>query len=830
MEIKVSEELNSIISYARQEAMRTGNYTIDPDHLYLGMLRHRDNNACAVLEKFGVNIEEFKRVIDERIFTAETISYSEIEHITFSRSSQNILSFTILEATREKSRTATPWHLLLALSMDIRNCGTNYLRSAGVDYERLATYGRQNSPSPEAEDEDEEERVEARYATAGEGSQERQGRKTALQEFGHDITEAAKKGKLDPTVGREEEIGRVLQILGRRRKNNPMLVGDPGVGKTAIVEGIAMKIASGNAPSDLLNKKIISLDMASVVAGTKYRGEFEKRLKAIIKEITDSPDIIIFMDEFHTIVGAGSAEGTLDAANILKPALARGEIRCIGATTFDEFSKIVEKDKALDRRFQKVAVMPTSVAESISILQNIRENYETHHGVKYSEKALEDCVKLGERYITDRCLPDKAIDILDEAGSMVHLRNSVTGGQPAPTAQENIPIVTASDIALVVSKMTGIPTGRIIESEGTKLTNLVSTLKSRVIGQDSAVETLAKAISRNRVGLKNPNKPVGTFLFIGPTGVGKTLLAKVLAETLFDSVDNMIRLDMSEYMEKFNVSRLIGAPPGYVGYGEGGQLSEKVRRRPYSVVLLDEIEKAHHDVFNLLLQIMDEGRLTDSNGRSVDFRNTVLIMTSNAGSRETEQYGEGLGFTTAQSNVGAAKRAIVEKNLKQLFPPEFLGRIDETVYFNPLSEEDMGKITNIELKDLGARLSESGIRLQVSPAAKRLIISGGNPKFGARPLKGAIRKYIEDPVTEYIISNGLLYGRDAKPLEITLKVGLSPDKQNTCVYSDSGAELTAETAKTTKVDAEAQVQKVLDELYVDNFKSHLIDPVDEYTK
>ncbi len=845
MEIKISEELNSIISFARQEAMRTGNYTIEPDHLYLGILRHRDNNACAVLEKFGLNIEEFKRVIDEKIFTAETISYSEIEHITFSRGSQNILSFTILEATRERARTATPWHLLLALSMDIRSCGTSYLRSAAVDYERLVAYGRQHNPTPETEDEDDDEKVESGMKNKDDG-REHPHKKTALQEFGRDITEMAKNGKLDPTVGREDEIERVLQILGRRRKNNPMLVGDAGVGKTAIVEGIAMKIASGNAPADLLNKKIISLDMTAVVAGTKYRGEFEKRLKTIIKEITESPDIIIFMDEFHTIVGAGSAEGTLDAANILKPALARGEIRCIGATTFEEFSKRVEKDKALDRRFQKVTVMPTSIAESISILQNIQKIYERHHGVKYSDKALENCVKLSERYITDRFLPDKAIDVLDEAGSMVHLRNSMIGakdaaaqtpqdGVPPVVAEEkqtNVPLVTADDVALVVSRMTGIPTGRIAESESSKLSNMAALLKSRVIGQDNAVETLVKSISRNRIGLKDPNKPVGAFLFIGPTGVGKTLLAKVLAEYLFDSADNLIRLDMSEYNDKFSTTRLFGPPPGYVGYEEGGQLTEKVKRKPYSVVLFDEIEKAHPDVVNVLLQIMGEGRLTDNKGQTVDLRNTVLIMTSNAGNRAAEQYGEGLGFTTSRSNGDAAKRAIVEKDLKKLFPPEFLGRIDEIVHFNALSEEDMDKITDIELRNLADRLLESGIRLQVSPAVKKLLIDRGDPKFGARPVQGSIRKLIEDPVTEYIIANGLLNDRDSatKPLEITLYVNLSPDGQDTRISSDAGAGTPPEAIRTTKEDAEAQVQKVLDELYVDNFKPHLINHVDEYTQ
>ncbi len=852
MEIKISEDLNAIISYARQEAMRTGNYTIRPDHLYLGILRHRDNEACDALVQFDVDIDDLKRSIDESIFTSETIPYTDSEHVSFSRTAQNVLSFTILEASRASSRTACPRHLLLALAMDSTSAGTGYLRDVDVDYPRITSYfrrstlfadgmsGRRN-PSDDSDTVGEDGLSESRRerdGDAGEGTDRQDGRtgspdgergrepggerraqtvrKSLLEEFGFDMTRAAAQGLLDPTVGREDEMERVLQILGRRRKNNPMLVGDPGVGKTAIVEGIATRIAAGKVPPDLIGKRIISLDIASVVAGTKYRGEFEKRIKAIIKEITETPDTILFMDEFHTIVGAGSAEGSLDAANIMKPALARGEIHCIGATTFDEFAKIVEKDKSLDRRFQKVTVQPTGIDQTVFILESIRENYEKHHGVKYTVQAIEDCVKMSERYITDRCLPDKAIDILDEAGSMVHLR-SASGAASGPAAKDGTassarsqkddslragdpPIVTTDDIAAVVSKMTGIPTGHVLRSEGSRLLNMPSALKARIIGQDDAVDTLVRAIRRNRAGIRNPSHPIGVFMFVGPTGVGKTLLAKALAEYLFDSEDNLIRVDMSEYMEKFNVSRLIGAPPGYVGYNEGGQLSEKVRRRPYSVVLMDEIEKAHPDVFNILLQIMDEGRLTDSNGRLVDFRNTVIIMTSNAGSRESAEYGKGLGFTTAVTNVDAAKKAIVEKSLRRTFPPEFLGRIDEPIFFNPLGHEELCRILDIEIKELSDRLADFGLKLQVTEAAKRMTVNSDyNPKFGARPLKRAIRKYIEDPVSEYILSHDLLSAKLAEPL--TIKVGVSHDRQGTCVY--------------------------LSELYVDDFQAHLADHVNE---
>ena len=592
-------------------------------------------------------------------------------------------------------------------------------------------------------------------------------KKSPLEEFGYDITQAAKEGKLDPLVGRENEIQRVIQILGRRRKNNPMLVGDPGVGKSAIVEGIAIKIVNGDIPPVLADKRLISLDLGSIVAGTKYRGDFEKRLKSIINEAAANPDVILFIDEFHTIVGAGGASGSLDAANMLKPALARGEIQCIGATTMEEFRKIVEKDGALDRRFQKIVVERTDIQQSISILDKLKTNYEKYHNVAYSDEAIEACVRMSERYITDRCLPDKAIDVMDETGSMVRLKN-----------QKKTAVVTADDVAAVISKMTGIPSGQIAESEGVRLMKMGEKLRNRIIGQDEAIDKVVRAIQRGRAGIKDPGKPIGTFIFFGQTGVGKTHLAKALAEYLFDSEENMVRLDMSEYMEKFNVSRLIGAPPGYVGFEEGGQLSERVRRKPYCVVLLDEIEKAHPDVFNLLLQVMDEGRLTDSTGRTVSFRNTILIMTSNVGSRELDEYGSGVGFSTSVKNVQGNRKNVLEKAVRKAFPPEFINRIDEQVFFRPLDKDDISKIIDIELKGLRNRVRETGFEISVTPSAKRFVAEMGyDPSFGARPLKRAVRKYIEDPVSECIISNRIFGGKGTGKL----RVSLSKDKDSTVV-------------------------------------------------
>ena len=775
MEISISDELNSIINFSREEAMRTGSFGIAPDHLFLGILRHRENTAVDALRGAMIDIEEMKQFIDEKIFTNEHIPYSEIDKVSFSRGAQNVLSFTILEATKLRSAQASSQHLLLALCKVGSSYGSTYLHDQGIDYGHIYKYLDRNElldkdtadMNESSEAEDETPRIHIR-AVAEEKQEEPQ--ISPLEEFGYDITQTAREGKLDPLVGREDEIQRVIQILGRRRKNNPMLVGDPGVGKSAIVEGIAIKIVIGDIPPSLADKRLISLDLGSIVAGTKYRGDFEKRLKSIINEVAANPDVILFIDEFHTIVGAGGASGSLDAANMLKPALARGDIQCIGATTLDEFRKIVEKDGALDRRFQKIMVEHTDIQHSISILDRLKTNYEKHHNVIYTDEAIEACVRMSDRYITDRCLPDKAIDAMDEAGSMVRLKNPKKTGH-----------VTAEDVASIISKMTGIPSGRIAEGEGNKLMKMRAKLQGRIIGQDDAIDKVVRAIQRNRAGIKDPGKPIGTFLFFGPTGVGKTQLAKALAEYLFDSEENMVRLDMSEYMEKFNVSRLIGAGPGYVGFEEGGQLSERVRRKPYCVVLLDEIEKAHPDVFNVLLQVMDEGRLTDSNGRTVSFRNTIVIMTSNVGSRELEEYGSGVGFNTAGRNVQGNRKAVLEKAVRKAFPPEFINRVDEQIFFNSLTKEDIEKIIDIELKGLKSRVKEAGFELNVTPAAKRFVAEAGyDPSYGARPLKRAIQKHIEDPVSEHIIMSRMMSGKK----ELThskIRVSISDDKESTAV-------------------------------------------------
>ena len=771
MEISISDELNSIINYSREEAMRTGSYGIAPDHLFLGMIRHSENTGCDALRGLGCDLSEMKQFIDSRVFTNEHIPYSEIENITFSRGAQNALSFTILEATKYKSAQASSQHLLLALCRAGGSYGSTYLKDTGIEYGNVFRYLDRNDMLDRAKEnenasEDEEEVPQIRIRAVREDGEEVK-QTSPLEEFGYDITQAAREGKLDPLVGRENEIQRVIQILGRRRKNNPMLVGDPGVGKSAIVEGIAIKIVNGDIPPVLADKRLISLDLGSIVAGTKYRGDFEKRLKSIINETAANPDVILFIDEFHTIVGAGGASGSLDAANMLKPALARGEIQCIGATTMEEFRKIVEKDGALDRRFQKITVERTDIAHTISILERLKTNYEKYHNVTYSPEAIEACVRMSERYITDRCLPDKAIDVMDETGSMVRLKNL-----------KKTACVSAADVAVMISKMTGIPSGQVAESEGARLMKMGNNLRSRIIGQDEAIDKVVRAIQRGRAGIKDPGKPIGTFIFFGQTGVGKTQLAKAIAEYLFDSEENMIRLDMSEYMEKFNVSRLIGAPPGYVGFEEGGQLSERVRRKPYCVVLLDEIEKAHPDVFNLLLQVMDEGRLTDSTGRTVSFKNTILIMTSNVGSRELDEYGSGVGFSTSVKNVEGNRKHVLEKAVKKAFPPEFINRVDEQVFFRPLDKDDIARIIDIELKGLRNRVKEAGFEISISPSAKRFVADAGyDPSFGARPLKRAIRKYIEDPVSECIISHRMFGGKGTGKL----KVGLSKDKESTVV-------------------------------------------------
>ena len=778
MEIKISDELNGIISYAREEAMRTGSYGIGPDHLFLGIIRHVDNLAYETLDGLDVSPSDIKKFIDSKIFTSEHIPYSELGNITFSRAAQNTLSLTVMEATRLGSREASSQHLLLALCRTTGSYGQAYLRNLGVDYSRLLSYmgkngmlkgsdkGREQSDDGEDTEEEEEE------ARGEQSTREKEKeKKDELEEFGYDLTRAAREGKLDPVVGRETEISRVIEILGRRKKNNPMLIGEPGVGKSAIVEGIALRIASGGVASDLLKKRIMSLDIASVVAGTKYRGDFEKRVRRIISIASNDPNLILFIDEFHTIVGAGGAGGSLDAANMLKPALARGEIQCIGATTMKEFRKIVEKDGALDRRFQKIIVEPTDVPQTLAILKKIKFNYEDYHSVTYSDEALEACARLTDRYIMDKSLPDKAVDVLDEAGSMVHLK-----------ARGRSNVVTEEDIATIVSKVTGIPVNKVAESEGNRIMRMKTRLRGRIIGQDTAIDTIVSAIQRNRAGLKDPGRPIGSFLFFGPTGVGKTQLAKCIAEYLFDSEDNMVRIDMSEYMEKFSISRLIGAPPGYVGYGEGGQLTEPVRRKPYCVVLLDEIEKAHPGVFNLLLQVIDDGRLTDSESRTVSFKNTILIMTSNVGSREVQEYGKGVGFSTAGKDIVRDRQNVLEKAVKKMFPPEFINRVDEKVFFNALTKEDIEQIIDIEIKGLKKRAGEAGYKLTITPTAKKFIADAGfDPAFGARPLRRAIMKYVENPVSEFIISDRIL--RKGHPSEepLQLRVGLTADKNDTLV-------------------------------------------------
>lgn len=772
MEIRISGELNDIIRYAKDEAMRTGSYGIGPDHLFLGVLRHGDNAAFRTVTGLGIDADNFKRFIDSHIFTNEPIPFAESDKISFTRYAQNVLNITVLEASKQGVDEANSLHLLLALCRTTENYGQAYLRQHGVDYGRLLSYMRDEGMLENDSSQEEESQNDDQQGSNPESKPD----KSVIEDFGFDLTKAAAEGKLDPVVGRETEIARVIEILGRRKKNNPMLIGEPGVGKSAIVEGIALRIAGGSISPALAKKRLISLDMASVVAGTKYRGDFEKRLKSIIREASSNPDIILFIDEFHTIVGAGGAQGSLDAANILKPALARGELQCIGATTMDEFAKIVEKDGALDRRFQKIVVEPTDIQQSITILENLKPNYEDFHKVTYSDEAIEACVRLTDRYITDKSLPDKAIDALDEAGSMIRLnltKNKRTGN-----------IVDAEDIATVVSKMTGIPVNKVAESEGNRIMKMKGRLQSRIVGQDDAIEKVVRAIQRNRAGLKDPNRPIGTFLFFGPTGVGKTQLAKCLAEYLFDSQENMVRIDMSEYMEKFTVSRLVGAPPGYVGYEEGGQLSERVRRKPYCVVLLDEIEKAHPDIFNILLQVLDEGRLTDSNGRVVSFRNTIVIMTSNVGSRELDEYGSGVGFATSGKSVSKNRQSVLEKAIRKSFPPEFINRVDERIFFNALTKEDIEKIIDIELKDLRVRAEEAGYKLVVTPSAKRFIADAGfDPAFGARPLKRAVMKYVEDPVSEFIISDRILQGRRKKGSSglRTLRVGLTADKENTLI-------------------------------------------------
>lgn len=791
MTLRLPKEINEIVGISREEAMRTGCYDITPDHLVLGIIRHKDNSAYELLTRFKIDLLMLKEQLNSHLSHEHIIPFEESSKISFSDQVQEVLKEMIISARTNKISSPDAARMLLAIIRCGNSLAAAILKDHGMTAEAI-TVSLESVPKPQEPEKGEE----------GESLGKKKTKASALESYSYDLTRAAEEDKLDPVVGREKEIERLAQILCRRRKNNPVLIGEPGVGKSAIVEGLAIRIARKKISRALLNKRIVSLDLGSIVAGTKFRGQFEERIKAIINELKDKPNIILFIDEMHTLVGAGGAQGSLDAANLLKPALSRGEIQCIGATTLDEFREVIEKDGALERRFQKVMVEPSTYEETLDILQNIKARYEKHHRVHYTDEAIKACISLSARYITDRCLPDKAIDALDEAGARAHVRNlsapkkileleraldEIKIDKRAAVSEEDFQRageihltekmvekrylaemkkwsaqeanssieIGADDIASVISLMTGIPVNRIAMSESNKLLTMDKTLKKQIIGQDEAVEKIVRAIRRNRAGLKNPNKPIGTFLFLGPTGVGKTQLAKVLAEFMFDSKDSLIRVDMSEYMEKFAVSRLIGAPPGYVGYKEGGQLSERVRRKPYSVVLLDEIEKAHPDIFNLLLQVLDEGRMTDSNGHHIDFRNTVLILTSNVGSRELKEFGSGIGYV---NNIAGDKdkknKSIVEKAIDKTFNPEFLNRLDEQIFFNELSKEDIEKIIDIELADLHKRIEEAGYKLSLRKGAKRFIADVGyDPRYGARPLKRAIQRYVEDVVAEAILSS-----------------------------------------------------------------------------
>ncbi|MFA5850488.1 MAG: ATP-dependent Clp protease ATP-binding subunit [Bacteroidales bacterium] len=841
MNLQLSNELNEIISYSREEAMRMGSYTIGSDHLILGIIRHQDNSAFEALMTFGTEYKVFKSKIEELVKVGDIVPFEHADKLNLSKGAENALKVMYLEARSLKESKPGPVHLLLAILRGEDGVSVSILKEYNITYDSLrATFkGKEISKPMNTSTYDDE--MDGGVKPSGADGTVR-GTKSAklssdtpvIDSFGFDMTNAAHEGKLDPVVGRDKEIERLAQILGRRKKNNPVIIGEPGVGKSAIAEGLALRIAQKRVSRVLLNKRLISLDIGSIVAGTKYRGQFEERMKAILNELTKNPNIILFIDELHTLVGAGGASGSLDAANMLKPALARGEIQCIGATTLDEYREHIEKDGALERRFQKIMVDPTTYDETLNILQNIKQRYEKHHNVVYTDDALIACIRLSQRYITDRCLPDKAIDALDEAGSRVHLmhlkvpdsilaieneiepirsekRLAVSNNQFEKAAElrdlekqktEELELaqqswneeqnlnpqeVNSNDVAEVLSMITNVPIYRLAEKEGDRLSRMGESIRKKIVGQDEAVDKVVRAIQRNRAGLKDPNKPIGTFIFLGPTGVGKTQLAKILTEYLFDSVDNLIRIDMSEYMEKFALSRLIGAPPGYVGYEEGGQLSEKVRRKPYSVILLDEIEKAHPDIFNLLLQVLDEGRLTDSNGRHIDFRNTLLIMTSNIGSREIKDYGGGLGFSNStRRNISDNTRHIIEKALKKTFTPEFLNRLDEQILFNSLTKDDICKIIDIELDDLYKRIENAGYKLSIDEKAKIFVADHGyDPQFGARPLKRAIQKLIEDPLAEAIIAGKFKTG-DELHMEIdteSIDEGGSPVKLKVTLIS-----------------------------------------------
>lgn len=846
MEAKFSPRVKDVITYSREEALRLGHDYIGLEHLMLGMIRDGGGMGVKLMENMGVNLQDLRKQIEQAI-AVPSRKVNNLSNIPLLRQAEKALKLTYLEAKTFKANEIGTEHLLLCILKDNDNVASKSLSKYGVDYdscrneleELMKDPTRMEGPTPSDDDDDGDAGAFGGAGGGGTGAKKQGDSKSktpVLDNFGRDLTKMAEEGKLDPIVGREKEIERVSQILSRRKKNNPILIGEPGVGKSAIAEGLALRIIQRKVSRVLFNKRVVTLDLASLVAGTKYRGQFEERMKAVMNELEKSPDVILFIDEIHTIIGAGGASGSLDASNMFKPALARGEIQCIGATTLDEYRQYIEKDGALERRFQKVLVEPTSIEETIQILKNIKSKYEDHHNVTFTDEAIKACVTLTQRYITDRHLPDKAIDALDESGSRVHItnihvpknileieqkiedikeeKNQVVRSQKYEEAaklrdvekqllnqletakkaweeetKSNRVIVTEENVAEVVSMMTGIPVQRVNQNETEKLVKMGEEMKGKVIGQDEAVAKVVKAIQRNRAGLKDPNKPIGSFIFLGPTGVGKTQLAKILSKYLFDSEEALIRIDMSEYMEKFAVTRLIGAPPGYVGYEEGGQLTEKVRRRPYSVVLLDEVEKAHPDVFNMLLQVLDDGHLTDSLGRKVDFRNTIIIMTSNIGARQLKDFGTGVGFSTGarQENQDEMAKGVIESALKKAFAPEFLNRIDDVIMFNSLGKEDIHKIIEIELKNLYGRINTLGYQIKLTDAAKDYIEEKGyDPQYGARPLKRAIQKYVEDPLAEEIIKNPLSegdiievdYNKDKGEIVVTVSKPKEPKKRN----------------------------------------------------
>ena len=838
MEAKFSQRVKDVLAFSREEAMRLGNDYIGIEHLMLGIIRDGEGIAIQILSYLEVNLSELKKSIEQAIGKNSSKSLKDFTNIPLVKQAEKALKITYLEAKLHKSEIIGTEHLLLAILKDEENIVTKILSSSGINYsvikEQMGNIQNVKDDdvkfNPKSEMpgsfSDEPEDEEKSYGSTSKKISDSKSKTPVLDNFGRDLTKAAEENKLDPIVGRSKELERIAQILSRRKKNNPILIGEPGVGKSAIAEGLALRIIQRKVSRALFNKRLITLDLASLVAGTKYRGQFEERMKAVLNELEKNPDIILFIDEIHTIVGAGNASGSLDASNMFKPALARGEIQCIGATTLDEYRQYIEKDGALERRFQKVLVDATSPEETIEILNNIKIKYEDHHLVNYSDEAIKACVYLTNRYMTDRYLPDKAIDALDEAGSRVHItninvpaeiidlenqiediktqKNKAIKSQKFEEAakfrdferqlleklelakknweneaQIHRETVSEENVAEVVAMMTGVPVQRIAQNEGERLIKMETELEGTVIGQNEAIKKVVKAIRRNRAGLKDPNKPIGTFIFLGPTGVGKTYLAKVLSKYLFDTDNALIRIDMSEYMEKFAVSRLIGAPPGYVGYEEGGQLTEKVRRKPYSIVLLDEIEKAHPDVFHLLLQVLDDGVLTDSLGRKVDFKNTIVIMTSNIGSRQLKDFGQGVGFNTSARTSGKASYAqgVIENALKKSFAPEFLNRIDDVIIFEQLEKEDIHKIIDIELTHVYNRIEKLGYKLELTIAAKDFIAEKGwDSQFGARPLKRAIQKYLEDEMAEVIIKASIVEGDtisvgfDKKTEKIKIKI------------------------------------------------------------